>query len=166
MSRLHRLCRVALMIAAGVLVLGLGAYAQDFELFPTGLEQPVADDALWEKLQAVREALDESAVAATSDVTGLALEVSTLLLGDDLEPGLISLVQELAGVEDSQLIDAQAVVEANIDPPELIALAHLILASQAIRDAADINALLDASTHVAEAERLLSHLKPAEDAVE
>lgn len=146
-------------------MLSLAAHAQDagFGLF--GIGEPDVPDALWEKFQVVREALDESAVYASSDLSLTASEVSNVLLGDEFEPGLIGIVQELAGVEDNSLVDAQAVIEAAIDPPELIALAHLILAAQAI-ETADPDALLEAGRHVAEAEQLLSHLKPAGDPAE
>lgn len=166
MNRLLRLSRLAVMIAAGILVMGLAVNAQEAGLGLFEFERPVAPDALWEKFQAAREALDESVVYASNDLAALATEVSTLLLGDDVEPGLIGLVQELAGVEDDSLVDAQAVTAGNTDPPELIALAHLILAAQAIEGTVDVDSLLEAGRHITEAEKLLSYLKPAEDAAE
>jgi len=165
MRRLLRLFGVTLLATIGVLAMGLGVYAQEtgFEFVQEEPEQEATagTDALWQKLTQLLEVLDESVVTTTDDVAGLAQQAAELLLGNEFEAGVIGLVQELAGVEDSQSIDAETVIAAGTDAPEVIALAHLVLAAQALSGAPDTALLLEAGEHVSEADRLLAHLKPA-----
>lgn len=159
MVRLGRLMRIGLVVAMGAMLLGLPVQAQEgFDFFAA--EETAAGDDLWVKLAALKETLDESVVTSTGDVASLAETASGLLLGTEEEAGVIALVQELAGVEDYEAIDAEGIVEAGVDAPELIALAHLVLAARAVEAGADLDSLLQAGEHVREADRLLAHLNP------
>src|SRR5690606_1004393 len=152
MVRLGRLMRIGLVLAMGAMLLGLPVQAQEgFDFFAA--EETAAGDDLWVKLAALKETLDESVVTSTGDVASLAETASGLLPGTE-EAGVIALVQELAGVEDYEAIDAEGIVEAGVDAPELIALAHLVLAARAVEAGADLDSLLQAGEHVREADRL------------
>ena len=164
MRHLHRLFRITLLMALGVLALGAAALAQDagFEVLES---DPVAEAGapaeLFDKLDAALAALDESVltVATDDEVAQIAEEVTALLRGTDEEPGLIALVQEVAGVASEDLIDAEAVVAGGIETPEVTALAHLILAANAIGDFPTSDSLLTAAEHVREADSLLAGLR-------
>lgn len=160
MRRMLRLFHVTLFLAVGLLSLGIVAQAQENPGF-VAAEAEAGSDALWQKLAALQAELDAGAVTAAIDLDAIAERVNQLLLGDDQEPGVIDLVRELAGVADTDPIDAQAVIAAGVESHEVIALAHLILAAQAVTDSPTTMALLEAGEHVREADRLLAHLKPA-----
>lgn len=167
MRHRHRLVRFTLLLALGALVFGTAAFAQEADL---EVVEPAPQSAeasaevlsqLFEKLDAALAALDESVISAATDdeAAPIAQEVSALLRGDEDEAGLIALVQELAGVPSEDLIDAEAVVVGGIDTPEVTALAHLILAAEAVSESATSDALFAAAEHVREADTLLAGLR-------
>lgn len=167
MRKLRAIWRVAPFLVMGALIFATGSlFAQ--ETFADELQAEtwentaVVDDGLWERLETVRAALNESVVSGITEdeVAERAQAAADLLLGDTDEPGLIARVQTLAGVTSEELIDAEAVVTSGSDTPEIVALAHLLLAAEALTNSPDEVSLLVAGGHVEEASRLLAYLAP------
>ena len=164
MRQLQAIRRVALILIMSLLVFGAGSLSAQEAL---GDELQV-DIGIWERLEAVRSTLNESVVSGTTqeEVVERAQAAAALLLGDIDEPGLIARVQTLAGLTSEDLIDAEAVVTNGDDAPEIVALAHLLLAAEALTSSPDDVSLLVAAGHVEEAGRLLAHLEPQDQAAE
>jgi|GEM_PF-4660138 len=159
MSKLHTAWRTALAcLATGTLFAVAGAaFAQ---------EAPAASSGLWEKLDALRRVLapDAVALAVDDDAEAIAQNAKDLLLGTETEVGIIALLQQETGVSAEGIGDAAAVVAAGNAQPEVVALAHLLLAAEALTASTDAvstsTALGVAGQHVDEASKLLASLRP------
>lgn len=163
MRQLHKLWRTALLACiTGALLLGASAvYAQEAES-GGDVAEANATDGLWVKLDAVRAALHPDAIQDADGAAEIGSAAAGLLIGSADEVGVITLVQQLAGVNVDEIGDAHAVVLAGDDRPEILALAHLLLAAEALTNSPDQTDLLLAGQHVEQANTLLAHLRPVE----
>lgn len=170
MRRLHKFWRnVLLACITGALLLGAsGVLAQErseeVDAGEADTSEAATTGGLWEKLDALRATLDPDAIdnaddEAAAEIAGAA---SRLLIGSAEEAGVIALVQELAGVSAEEIGDAHTVVLAGNDGPEVLALAHLLLAAETLTTSADQVALLIAGQHVEHANNLLAPFRPLE----
>mgnify|MGYP001031231452 CR=1 FL=1 len=123
-----------------------------------------APGPLWQKLDALRAALAPEALENLDDqgVTDTTSAATGLLIGNAEEPGLIALVEELAGVSREDIGDPNAVILAGNDRPAVLALAHLLAAADTLTTSYGRVALAIAGQHVDQAYTVLAPLRPDE----
>lgn len=144
----------------GVLVLGAVAVSAQDE--PIAAEDLVIESAselsadVWDSLDTVRIELQNAALEVMTDEEAVetAEAVSSLLDG---EGGIIDVLANQFGITVPEVADALAIVEDGTEADEVLALAHLVLASDAASNTATDVDLLVAGQHVEQAYALLAN---------
>lgn len=150
---------VLLLCISGALLFGVAAMSA--QEAPTESDQPSAEvnasleDELWEKMETIRAEL-EAASAPTLPESEVSAKVEAILNLLSGEEGVIPQLQLSLGIASDELPEAEAVIADGNDPPEMIALAHLLLAADELSQTRDRKTVLSAGEHVEQASNLLA----------
>ncbi len=160
MKRMLKSWPVALLLClSGAILFGVAAIAaQEAPMNsndPSAEVSAIPEHELWERVEAIRAELDAASTPTLpeSEIEAKLENALGLLNGED---GVIPQLQALLGVSDDDLPEAEAVISADSDPPEVIALAHLVLAADVLSNGSDQDSVQSAREHVAQALELIA----------